>query len=114
MTKRVSSKTTIKKVVVDKERKRDYKPKTIRRKNKRYFQRLSTVSAKVLVLSKEEKRQIKNGEPTNHYPGSAGKIEVLRLRLANDLPLFHPQDGVGNNVTIYSHISNGFFFGRDD
>lgn len=30
--------------------------------------------------------------PTNHYPGSAGKVAVMQARYAAGLPLFHPLD----------------------
>jgi hypothetical protein len=40
----------------------------------------------------------RRGEPTSASPGSERKIRILIERAARKEPLFHPEDGLKNNL----------------
>lgn len=46
-------------------------------------------------------------EATDCEPGSPGKIEVLRMRLENGLPLWHPDDKLSQSRAV-SGVTIGF------
>lgn len=81
------------------------------KKRRRSFKRLSKITREIYEFDAKELREIKAGLPTHHLPGTHGKIQVLRIRFANGLNLFHPEDAKPNNDVIYSNIGDQFFFG---
>lgn len=45
-----------------------------------------------------------NYRPTKYCPGEPGKVEVLRRRLENSQPLWHPDDKKGERRTDYAEL----------
>lgn len=81
------------------------------KKQRNKYKRLAAITGEMYELNINELREIKAGLPTRHLPGTYGKIEVLRIRFATGLPMFHVDDAKPNNDVIYSNIGEQFFFG---
>lgn len=56
-----------------------------------------------------EPEEDKNFIQTHHDPGSYGKIEILKLRAANNQPLWHEHDKQGQNTSyrIFGNLLRG-------